>query len=139
MSLGTGLPQFKVQPLPKFERSAKGLKKGFKSKRQSQAFVDRVKSIVSELVDEPRHPDSRLEPIPGAIEVPDGWEFRKLVFDVPGRTGAAGEGRLIYVVNYEACLIKLLWLYSHEEFEKRPADKDLKQLLLEALEREDDD
>jgi hypothetical protein len=51
---------FKVQPIPKFERSAKVLKKGFKSKRQQQQFVDAVTALIRALVEEPRHPDSRL-------------------------------------------------------------------------------
>jgi hypothetical protein len=43
--------------------------------------------------------------------VPDGWEFRKLAFNVPGTAGAAGEGRLVYLVSDRDALIKLLWLY----------------------------
>lgn len=127
---------FKVQLLGKFERSAKVLKKGFKSKRQQQQFVDEVTALIRALVQEPRHPDSRLEPIPRGIELPDGWEFRKLVFDAPGTAGAAGEGRLIYLVSDRDFLIKLLWLYTHEEFKGRPPDKDLKQVLQEGLEED---
>jgi hypothetical protein len=89
---------FSVQPTPKFERSAKILKKSFKSKRQEQTFVDCVTAIVQSLVQEPRDPDSRLEPIPKGLNVPENGEFRKLVFQVPGKSGAAGEGRLMYGV-----------------------------------------
>jgi hypothetical protein len=102
MSLVSGYLMFEVQPLAKFERSAKALKKSFKSKRQQQQFVDTVTALIHALVQEPRHPDSRLEPIPKGIEVPDEWEFRKLVFAVPGTAGAAGEGRLIYLVSDRA-------------------------------------
>jgi mRNA-degrading endonuclease RelE of RelBE toxin-antitoxin system len=136
MNLANGWQMFRVQPLPKFERSAKVLKKGFKSKRQQQQFVDAVTELIRALVQEPRHPDSRLEPIPKGVEVPEGWEFRKLVFDVPGSAGAAGEGRLVYLVNDRDGLIKLLWLYTHEEFKGRPPDKDLKQVLQEGLEED---
>ena len=96
MGLANGCLMFEVQPLAKFERSVKVLKKGFKSKRQQQQFVDAVIALIRALVQEPRHPDSRLEPIPKGLSVPNVWEFRKLAFDVPGTAGAAGEGRLIY-------------------------------------------
>jgi hypothetical protein len=125
---------FKVQPLARFERSAKVLKKSFKSKRQQQQFVDAVTGLIRALVQEPRHPDSRLEAIPKGVAVPDEWEFRELVFEVPGTAGAAGEGRLVYLVSDQDGLIKLLWLYTHEEFKGRPPDKELKQVLQEGLE-----
>ena len=128
---------FSVQPSSKFERSAKVLKKSFKSKHQEQAFVDCVTAIVRSLVEEPRDPDSRLEPIPKGLDLPGNCEFRKLVFQVPGKSGAAGEGRLIYWVSYESHLIKLLWIYTHEDFKGRPADQDLRQVLKDTLEEEE--
>jgi hypothetical protein len=74
MSLANGWLMFRVQPLAKFERSAKVLKKGFKSKRQQQQFVDVVTGLIRALVQEPRHPDSRLEPIPKGVVVPPNPE-----------------------------------------------------------------
>jgi hypothetical protein len=136
MSLANGWLMFRVQPLAKFERSAKVLKKSFKSKRQQQQFVDAVTGLIRALVQEPRHPDLRLEPIPKGVAVPDEWEFRKLVFEVPGTAGAAGEGRLVYLVSDRDALIKLLWLHTHEEFKGRPPDKELKQVLQEGLEED---
>jgi hypothetical protein len=133
MSLENGSPIFRVDPLPRFERSLKALKKGFKSKRQEQQFVEAVMLLLQGLVQEPRHLDSRLETIPKGIGLSDGIEFRKLRFEVPGTSGAAGEGRLMYLVNYEDCLIHLLWIYTHEEFKGRPPEKDLRQILREAL------
>jgi hypothetical protein len=133
MSLENGSPIFRVDPLPRFERSLKALKKGFKSKRQEQQFVEAVMLLLQGLVQEPRHPDSRLEAIPEGIGLSDGFEFRKLRFEVPGTSGAAGEGRLMYLVNYEDCLIHLLWIYTHEEFRGRPPETDLRQILREAL------
>ena len=56
MSLENGFLVFNVQPSAKFERSAKVLKKSFKSKRQEQAFVDCVTAIVRSLVQEPQDP-----------------------------------------------------------------------------------
>jgi hypothetical protein len=137
MSLENGFLVFSVQPSSKFERSAKVLKKSFKSKRQEQSFVDCVTAIVYSLVQEPRDIDSRLEPIPKGLVMPKNCEFRKLVFQVPGRSGAAGEGRLIYWVSYENNLITLLWIYTHEEFRGRPADQDLREVLRDALDGEE--
>ncbi len=137
MSLENGFLVFRIQPSSKFERSAKVLKKSFKSKRQEQVFVDCVTAIVRFLVQEPRDPDSRLEPIPKGLDLPGNSEFRELVFQVPGKSGAAGEGRLIYWVNYENTLITLLWIYTHEEFKGRPADQDLREVLRDALEGEE--
>jgi hypothetical protein len=134
MNLANGWQMFRVQPLSKFERSAKVLKKGFKSQRQQQQFVDAVTGVIRALALEPRHPDSRLEPIPRGVEVPEGWEFRKLIFNVPGTAGAAGEGRLVYLVSERDGLIKLLWIYTHEEFKGRPPDQDLRKVLREGLE-----
>ena len=129
---------FKVQPTSKFERSVKVLKKSFKSKRQEQTFVDCVTAIVGSLVQEPRDPDSRLEPIPKGLDLSENCEFRKLVFQVPGKSGAAGEGRLMYWVSYENNLITLLWIYTHEDFKGRPADQDLKQVLRDALDESEE-
>ena len=50
--------------------------------------------------------------------------------------GASGQIRLLYVVNEKAKIIKLLWIYSHEEFPKRPADSDLRTVLRLALEED---
>ncbi|MEA5471498.1 hypothetical protein [Spirulina sp. 06S082] len=46
----------------------------------------------------------------------------------------------MYLVDREKCEIELVWIYTHEEFPKRPSDKDLKQIL-DAIQqaREDED
>jgi hypothetical protein len=43
--------------------------------------------------------------------------------------GASGQVRLMYLVNAEARTIRLVWLYSHEQFAKRPSDPDLRNVL----------
>jgi hypothetical protein len=134
MSLENGSPIFRIDSLPKFERSFKALKKGFKSNRQAQQFLEAVTTLLQALAEEPRHPNSRLEPIPKGVDLPDGCELRKLLFQVPGTSGASGEGRLIYWVNCPDSLIQLLWIYTHEEFKGRPPEKDLRQILREAIE-----
>jgi hypothetical protein len=134
MSLENGSPSFRIDSRPKFDRSFKALKKGFKSKRQEQQFVAAVTALVEALAEQPRPPESRLEPMPKGVAIPAGGEFRKLVFAVPGTAGAAGEGRLMYFVHEADGVIQLFWIYTHEEFKGRPPEKELKQILREALE-----
>nr|WP_236117262.1 hypothetical protein [Hassalia byssoidea] len=71
--------------------------------------------------------NSRNEPLPGKIQLPEGWTFHKLELKV-GR-GASRQIRLMYLVNTSDCVIKLVWIYNHQQFEKRPADKDLKSVI----------
>jgi hypothetical protein len=39
----------------------------------------------------------------------------------------------MYLINETTCTIKLVWIYSHEQFSKRPADRDLKDIIREIL------
>lgn len=136
MSSENGSPVFKIIAADKFTRTAKSLKKGYKSKRSEQEFVNCVAGIVESLTKDARPDSSRLEPVPKGVNILD-WEFRKLMFTLPERSGASREGRLMYMVNYNECLIKLVWIYTHEEFKGRPPEKDLKQLLQELLGEQD--
>ncbi|MBZ8181583.1 hypothetical protein [Oscillatoria salina] len=52
---------------------------------------------------------------------------------MPNLQGASEQGRLIYLVNQNERMIVLVWIYTHEEFAKRPPDKTLKQILQEIL------
>ncbi|MCA1991343.1 MAG: hypothetical protein LDL41_04740 [Coleofasciculus sp. S288] len=60
-----------------------------------------------------------------------GWTFHKLELKIS--KGASGQIRLMYLVNTTACVIRLVWIYSHEQFAKLPADKDLKSFIKEIL------
>ena len=48
---------------------------------------------------------------------------------MPGFHGAARQGWLIYLVNDEERVVLLLWIYTHAEFEKRPPEKELAEML----------
>ncbi|MEM9121024.1 MAG: type II toxin-antitoxin system RelE/ParE family toxin [Cyanobacteria bacterium P01_F01_bin.56] len=133
MTSENGSPRYRVIPSDKFARALKTLKKSYKSKREAQAFADAIGDIVDNLIDQPRPDSSRLEPWPANLASPNDWEFRKLVFPIPARKGASGEGRLMYLVNDQRLLVRLVWLYTHEEFKKRPPEKDLKTLMRELL------
>ncbi|TFI51854.1 hypothetical protein BLD44_024020 [Mastigocladus laminosus UU774] len=75
--------------------------------------------------------NSRNEPLPGKIRLPQGWTFHKLELKVS--KGASGQVRLMYLINTTTFTIKLVWIYSHEQFTKRPADKELKSVIKEIL------
>jgi hypothetical protein len=66
--------------------------------------------------------------------LPEGWTFHKLEIWVT--KGASGQVRLMYLVNEEAQVIKLLWVYNHEQFAKRPEDRDLSDVIDLALDSE---
>lgn len=46
---------------------------------------------------------------------------------MPGLSGQAGKGRLIYLVELEAPLCVPLFIYTHARYATRPKDKDLKK------------
>lgn len=131
----TGSPTFRISPSDKFTRSYKELRKRYyKGDKAKQTFQDWITQIVTNLSTNPQMPGTFLESWPRGMGQPEEWEFRKLYFDMPNLRGASGEGRLMYLVNRNQNLIKLVWIYTHEEFEKRPPDKNLKQLLQELVE-----
>lgn len=132
MNLENGLPKYRIVLSAKFVRAIKIFKKSYKSKQEATAFTECISDIVEDLAQQPNLENSRLEPWPAKLSYPK-WEFRKLVFIVPHRKGASGQGRLMYLVNAERQIIQLVWLYTHKDFEKRPADKALKILMRELL------
>lgn len=81
----------------------------------------------------PRPPLGHLEPWPRGINSPC-WELWKLVFKMPQLRGAAGQGRIIYLLNTKAQKIVLAWIYTHAEFEGRPPNQAMKRVFLEAME-----
>lgn len=134
MNLENGSSSYRIAPSAKFTRAVKGYQKTYKSKREAKAFLDCIGNIVDTLSQSPKPQNSRQEPWPANLSYPV-WEFRKLTFSMPGRSGASGQGRLMYLVNDQLMIICLFWLYTHEENKKRPPDKDMKTLMQELLGR----
>lgn len=122
----TGSTPFLIESSENFKRSFKKL-----AKVHGSAFVDLVTEILEDLTEDPYPLNSRNEPLPGKIQLTEGWTFHKLEFRIS--KGASGQIRLMYLVNSTACIIKLVWIYSHEQFAKRPADRDLKSVIKEIL------
>ena len=87
----SGLPPRQIRAVPKFKRDVDEIRKGHyrKDKKNGDTFVDRVASIAQVLTTDPRPPNSRAEPWPGGMADPS-WEFRKIVFQMPGLKGPPG-------------------------------------------------
>ncbi|MCW5314993.1 hypothetical protein GTQ43_14600 [Nostoc sp. KVJ3] len=122
----TGSTPFSIEKSDNFNRSFKKLAKVYRSD-----FVECIAEVLEDLIEDQYPLNSRNEPLPRKIELPQGWSFHKLELKVS--KGASGQIRLMYLVNTTDCVIKLVWIYSHEQFEKRPTEVDLKSVLKEIL------
>ncbi|MGA9377784.1 MAG: hypothetical protein WBV73_03190 [Phormidium sp.] len=122
----TGSTPFSIESSDNFRRSFKKL-----AKVHRNSFVELITKTLEDLIDDRYPRNSRNEPLPGKIQLPEGWTFHKLELWVA--KGASGQIRLMYLVNATTCTIKLVWIYSHEQFAKRPADADLKSVIREIL------
>ncbi len=122
----TGSTPFSIEESDNFKRSFKKLAKAL-----GADFVELVAEVLENLLDDQYPINSRNEPLPGKIQLPQGWTFHKLELKVS--KGASGQVRLMYLVNTTTFIIKLVWIYSHEQFAKRPGDKELKSVIKEIL------
>jgi hypothetical protein len=95
---------------------------------EGDAAVAELDSMMAGLFEElrlqPHHPTARFEPWPGKSHI-SGWQFFKIRFALPGLTGAANTGRLMYLVNRDAMEIYPLIVYTHKQYETRPPEKQL--------------
>jgi mRNA-degrading endonuclease YafQ of YafQ-DinJ toxin-antitoxin module len=123
----SGSTPFSIEASDNFKRSFKKL-----AKIHGASFVEMISKVLEELIDDQYPNNSRNEPLPAKIKLPEEWTFHKIDFRIA--KGASGQIRLMYLVNATTCIIKLVWIYSHEQFSKRPADADLKSVLREILE-----
>jgi mRNA-degrading endonuclease YafQ of YafQ-DinJ toxin-antitoxin module len=123
----SGSTPFSIEASDNFNRSFKKF-----AKIHGASFVEIISKVLEELIDYQYPNNSRNEPLPGKIKLPEEWTFHKIDFRIA--KGASGQIRLMYLVNATTCIIKLVWIYSHEQFSKRPADADLKSVLREILE-----
>ncbi len=132
-----GSSEFQIKLLENFEREQKKLIRDRYRKKPSAAakFTELIQQfiIILSANPRPRPPLGHLEPWPKGTNCA-GWELWKLEFKMPTLRGAAGQGRLIYLINTVQKQVVLVWIYTHAEFEKRPPDKSLKRLLEEIIE-----
>ncbi|MFP5274322.1 hypothetical protein [Coleofasciculus sp.] len=122
----TGSSQFLIEESDNFKRSFKKL-----VKVHGASFVELVADILEDLTEDQYPRNSRNEPLPGKIKLTEGWTFHKLEFRIS--KGASGQIRLMYLVNTTTCIVKPVWIYSHEQFTKRPGDRDIQSVIKEIL------
>lgn len=122
----TGSTPFSIESSDHFKRSFKKL-----AKIHHGQFVEKVARVLEDLIADQYPNYSRQEPLPGRIKLPEGWTFHKLELWVA--KGASGQIRIMYLVNQATATIRLVWIYSHEQFAKRPNDDDLKKVVREIL------
>lgn len=122
----TGSTPFSIEHSDNFNRSFKKLAKVY-----GTGFIELITRTLEDLIDDQYPNNSRNEPFPSKIQLLEAWTFHKLELRVS--KGASGEIRLMYLVNEATSTIKLVWIYSHEQFAKRPADADLKSVIREII------
>jgi Txe/YoeB family toxin of Txe-Axe toxin-antitoxin module len=128
----TGLFPFQIEISSKFQRSYKLLlKRHCKGDRQKQEMIESIAELVNRLSSNPYFADANAEPLPKGLTVSDDWKFYKLRFRMSNLAGASGQGRSMYLVSENQKIIKLAWIYTHAEYEKRPNEQELKDVLRE--------
>ncbi len=123
----TGLTPFSIEKTDNFKRSLKKIVKAL-----GTGFTELLIEALESLLNDQYPINSRQEPLPAKIHLPEEWTFHKL--EIKAGKGASGQVRLMYLVNVDKYIIKLVWIYNHEQYEKRPAEKDLKNVIQEILE-----
>lgn len=107
------------------------VKKHYRKNHQArQQFEDLLEGFLEQMRSSPRVPDTvgHPEPWPRGV-AQEGFELWKMHFAMPGIRGAAGEGRLVYLISEENRAVYLVWIYTHDEFSKRPPEKEMGRLL----------
>lgn len=97
----------------------------------AEAFEELFDTLEEVLAVDPYPPVSVGVPWPGKFGRSD-WDLCKCKFQMPGLGGASGEGRLLYLVDQQAKVVCLLWVYTHEEHRIQPPTKELRQVVREA-------
>jgi hypothetical protein len=127
----TGLSPFSI------DRESESFKRSFRKLYKDTAIglkpalLDQLELVITGLAEDRRPASSRMEPCPKKIIVPPLCEFRKLIFTIS--TGAAGQIRLMYLVNFELRTIRPLFVYSHKQFSTRPSDSEMRNFMRVAL------
>lgn len=131
----SGCEIYRIVPLQRFSDSFQDLI-NYHYRHDANArkkFEDLVSDYISnDLTTKPlKNETSDREKFP-AKTAKDGVHFRKKRWSsLPCLEGKSKLGRLIYAVIPSKCTVYLIWIYTHDEHEGRPDDKDLKQSLLE--------
>lgn len=122
------------------DKESDSFKRSFRKLHKSTAvglkesLINQLDSVISDLAVEQRPTSSRQEPCPKKITIPPLCEFRKLEFSIS--SGAAGQIRLMYLINLDLRIIKPLFVYSHKQFAKRPSDSEMRDFMRAAFDEE---
>lgn len=122
----TGSENYQIKRSPKFEASYKSLIKSHyrKNKQAREKFEKTLTDYFVCLRDNPLEISDK-EKFPNGYSV-DGMELRKKRWrSLPGLSGAAQYGRLLFLVDRGSHIIYLLWIYTHEEFKKTPPAREI--------------
>ncbi len=125
----TGSLRFSLEATDQFNRTFRRLAK---SKAYGNDFKDVVGEVLRGLLHDPYPSNSRDEPLPRGTRIPEPWTFHKLTIKIG--PGASGQLRLVYLVNETDRIVKPLWIYSHEQFKKRPPDREIHGSIKEVFE-----
>ena len=125
----TGSPPYSIEKTESFVRSFKKLAKSYRKEA-----IDILIAAIEGLISNPFPSKSRDETLPAKTPLPENWTFHKL--EIWLGKGASGQIRLMYLVNEEVMEIRLLLIYSHEQYAERPADRDIRDVIAEALDKE---
>ncbi|NEP10815.1 MAG: hypothetical protein F6K14_11475 [Symploca sp. SIO2C1] len=133
--------QFSLKYAPSFQASLDKLSKSQRFKKNlsdKKALQEKVKEILKEIVEDPFFLNSSVssepEPLPKKLKLPSSLEFRKIRFKI-GK-GESGQVRIVYLVNRDEYKVHLLFIFNHEQYEKRPPDDYIKVLIQDTLEEE---
>lgn len=135
----SGCSAYKVIPSEYFARSYKNVIARHYGRPEDEAarqhFLDIVAQYLAELRTTARPSDSEAEPWPNRqpSNAVSGFESRKIRFQMPQLSGSASKGRLIYLVSEANCFVEPIWLYTHDEFDARPPDRDLRDAFRDAM------
>lgn len=133
----SGSPAFAIQRTEGFDQSLRAiLREHYKKDPKGEAaFIELLGKMLMALTATPRPGPSRPEPWPrtGTPPATDKAEFRKVTFNMPGLSGSAREGRLMYLVSRTESWIRPVIVYTHKQFEGRPSEKSLDQLVQDAI------
>ncbi|NET43799.1 hypothetical protein [Okeania sp. SIO2B3] len=128
----TGSTLFSIEKTTNFKQTFKKLVKTYKSKSQKEEFIQVITKCLEELIINPYLPQARPEALPNGQKLPNECQFYKLALTIA--KGASGKIRLMYLVYEKKRVINPFWIYSHQQFEKRPPDRVLKDVIQETLE-----
>lgn len=128
--------KFKILGTLKFEKTYEKLKNK-ECKDNKDELEKLMLSTINDLGVNARQKtkNRELERWPSKTAKP-GYEFWKQRLKLPGQSGSAELGRLMYLVDTKQRKLHLLWIYTHAEFEKRPKDEDLKQVINDIISEE---